>query len=129
MLTKYEQIKSIHDLAIKSHDANVLKEIQSLLHSWNYKCRKDDGELLWTNTSLPTQIGETIVIGLRYRKKDNSLTEDIFELNSKNPNEVTAYYKGKYQKHCPEYKNTHKERNVKPHSFISINSCSVYLNK
>ena len=129
MKTKYEQIRNIHDLAVEAHDANGLKEIPSLLNDWGVKCREDDGELLWTNLSLPSSIGETITIGLRYRKKNATLTEDIFELSNKAPNQVTAHYKGKYQKHRSEYKNTHKEQDADPHSFTSVNTCSIYLDE
>ena len=127
MNTKYEQIKNIHKTAIESHDANELRKIPSLLNEWKFKCREDDGELLWTNLSMPESIGETIIVGLRYRKRDTTFTEDIFEISAKNPNEVKAYYTGKYQKHCPEYKHTHKLQDVEARSFISVNSCSLYI--
>ena len=129
MATKYEKIKNIHELAVKTHDAKALTEIASLLNGWDIKCREGDGKLLWINLSLPTSIGETITIGLRYEKKDTTLTEDIFELSNKSPNKITPYYKGKYQKHRLEYKNTHKEQNIDTHSFTSVNSCSIYLDK
>jgi len=127
MTTKYEQIKNIHKIAVETHDTNELRKITSLLNDWGFKCREDDGELLWTNLSIPTSIGETITIGLRYKKKDSTLTEDIFELSEKDPNVVTPYYKGKYQKLRSEYEHTHKQQDVKARSFTSVNSCSLYL--
>ena len=127
MTTKYEQIKNIHKKAVETHDANELRKIPSLLNDWGFRCREDDGELLWTNLSIPTSIGETITIGLRYKKKDATLTEDIFELSEKDPNVVTPYYKGSYQKHRSAYERTHKQQDVEARSFTSVNSCSLYL--
>jgi len=127
MTTKYEQAKCIHDLAVKTHDASELRKIPSLLNNWGRKCRSDD-ELLWTNLSMPMSIGETIIIGLRYKKKiDGTLTEDIFELNNKNPDKLSPHYKGQYQLLCPEYKGTHKLQNVEDRSFTSVNTCCLYF--
>lgn len=127
MTTKYEQVKSVHDRAVETNDANELRNIPSLLNSWGIKCREDDGQLLWTNLSVPTSVGETITIGLRYKKQDETLTEDVFELNNKNPDVVTQYYKGRYQTLRPEYKHTHKLQNVGAHSFTTVNTCCLYL--
>ena len=127
MNTKYIQLRDIHDLAVKANDAEMLREIPQLLNSWGFRCRDKDGQLLWTNLSVPTSIGETITIGLRYMKEDRTLTEDIFEVSSSSPDSVNAYYKGKYQRVRPEYTGTHKEHKVKTESFISVNSCSLYL--
>lgn len=128
MTTKYEEIKNIHKIAVETYDANELRKIPSLLNDWGFKCREDDGELLWTNLSTPTSIiGGTITIGLRYKKKDATLAEDIFELSEKDPDVVTPYYKGKYQKYRPVYNRTHKQQDVKARSFTSPNSCSLYL--
>jgi hypothetical protein len=95
MNTKYDQLRNIHDLAVKQNDAEKLRMIPQLLNNWNIRCRDKDGQLLWTNVSAPTSIGETVTIGLRYMKEDRTLTEDIFEVSSSNPDTVDAYYKGK----------------------------------
>ena len=97
MATKYEQVKSVHELAVETGDANELRKIPPLLNSWGIKCREDDGQPLWTNLSIPTSsVGETITIGLRYIKQDATLTEDI-ELNKNTPDAVASYYRGRYQ--------------------------------
>ena len=127
MNTKYEHIKNIHDSAVDANDANELRKILPLLESWGIKQRGDDGELLWTNLSVPTSVGGTIAIGYRYVKRDKTLTEDIFEISENNPNEVVPHYKGKYEYLRPEYKRTHKEQNVDVRSFTSVNTCSLYL--
>jgi hypothetical protein len=127
MTTKYEQVKSVHDRAVETNDANELRKIPLLLNSWGIKCREDDGQLLWTNLSVPTSVGEAITIGLRYKKQDKTLSEDVFELNNKNPDVVTSYYKGCYQTLRPEYQQTHKLQNVGAHSFTTVNTCCLFL--
>ena len=127
MTTKYEQVKSVHKSAAETGDANELRKIPSLLNSWGIKCREDDGQLLWTNLSLPTSIGETITIGLRYKKQDSTLTEDVFELSKKDPDIVASYYKGRYQMLRPEYQGTHKQQDVDARSFTTVNTCCIYL--
>jgi len=126
MTTKYEQVKSVHDRAVETRDANVLRGIPSLLKEWEISPR-DDGQLQWINLSKPTSVKETITIGLRYIKRDQTFTEDIFELNNKKPDEVAKYYKGKYEQIRPEYKGTHKLQNVGTQSFTSVNTYCLYL--
>ena len=126
-MTKLEQVKSIHERAAKTQDAGALREIPAMLNRWGIKCREKDGQLLWTNLSVPTTVGETITIGLRYRKQDQTLTEDIFELSKNNPEMVTPYYKGQYQTVRPEYKGTHKLQGAVAQSFTSVNTCCLYL--
>jgi hypothetical protein len=105
MISKFDQVKSIHERAVETGDASVLREIPAMLNRWGIKCREKDGQLLWTNLSVPMSVGESITIGLRYRKKDQTPTEDIFELNRNNPEVVTSYYKGQYQTVRPEGNN------------------------
>lgn len=126
-MTKYEQVKSIRDRAVESHDANVLREVPGMLNRWGIKCREKDGQLLWTNLSVPKSVGETITIGLRYKKQDGTLTEDIFELDKNKPEVLTPYYLGQYEKVRPEYHGAHKSQNIGPRSFTTVNTCSLYL--
>lgn len=127
MATKYEEVKSIHELAVRTGDANELRRIPTLLNSWGIKCREKDGQLLWTNLSVPTSsVGETITIGLRYKKQDATLTEDIFELSKQNPDVVASYYKGQYQDVRPEYQHTHKQQFVEARSYTTVNTCCLY---
>lgn len=126
-MTKYQQIKSAHARAVEKQDANELRGIVVLLDDWGIKRRHDDGELLWTSLSMPTSIAGTIVIGYRYRKRDQSLTEDLFELKESAPNQFERYYKGSYEKVRAEYARTHKQQGVAPRSFTSVNTCCLYL--
>jgi len=126
-MTKYNELESIHKRAVETQDASALREIPAMLNRWGIKCREKDGQLLWTNLSVPTSVGETITIGLRYRKQDQTLTEDIFELTRNSPEVVTPYYKGRYQTVRPEYKGTHKFQGAWAKSFTSVNTCCLYL--
>jgi len=127
MMTIFDQVKSIHERAVETQDASALREIPAMLNRQGIKCREKDGQLLWTNLSVPTSVGETITIGLRYRKQDQTLTEDIFELSKNNPEMVTPYYKDQYQTVHPEYKGTHKFQGAGAQSFTTVNTCCLYL--
>jgi len=72
-------------------------------------------------------IEETIAIGLRYKKRDQALSEDIFEIKKNDPDVVTPYYKGRYQAERAEYQGTHKLEDVGNDSFTSVNTCCLYL--
>jgi len=108
MTTKYQQIIDIHQQAVATSDATQLQRIVPLLDAWGIRTRQDDGQLLWTNLSVPTSIAGTIVIGYRYQKRDASFTEDLFELNQSSPDKVTPYFKGSYEDVRAEYARTHK---------------------
>ena len=124
MDSKYEIIKELHRRACETGEAEVLKGIPGLLESWGIKLRTDDGELYQVNISNPEQ--SILVVGLRYKKKDGSLTEDIFEFNASCPNEISKYYKGQYERERTEYKGTHKQHNVSSSPYTSVNTCSLY---
>lgn len=83
MTTKYDQIKYIHLLVQETHNASHLGIVLQLLKNWGIELRKDDGELQWINLSIPTSDLDVITIGLRYKKRDVTFTEDIFELDKK----------------------------------------------
>lgn len=127
MMTKFQQIIDIHQQAVATSDATQLQRIVPLLYDWGIKTRQDDGQLLWTNLSVPTSIAGTIIIGYRYQKRDASFTEDLFELNQGSPDTVVPYYKGRYEGIQAEYARTHKQQNVEARSFTSVNSCCLYL--
>lgn len=43
MMTKFDEVKSIHERAEEAQDANVLREIPPMLNRWGIKCREKDG--------------------------------------------------------------------------------------
>lgn len=125
MESKYKIIKELHRRTCETGQAVILKGIPSLLESWGSKLRTDDGELYQVNISNPEQ--SILVVGLRYKKKDGSLTEDIFEFNALCPNEISKYYKDKYERKRTEYKDTHKQQNVSLSPYTSVNTCSLHM--
>jgi hypothetical protein len=112
---------------VDSNNAEVLREIPSILNAWGIKCRGDDGQLVWVNFSIPKSVDDTIVIGLRYQKRDQTVTEDIFELNRSSPERVYSHYKGMYETYRPEYQGTHKFQNAGTHSFTTANTCCLFI--
>jgi hypothetical protein len=127
MITRYQQLVEIHNRAAASGDPEALRQIPSLLTSWGLRPRADDGTLLWTNLSVPTSVSDAITVGLRYVKRDGSLTEDVFEVASHNPDTVISYYRGTYQSERPEYASTHWFQGAIRSSFTSANTCSLYM--
>ena len=125
MESKYEIIKQLHRRINDCGKAELLKEVPNLLESWDIKRRGDDGELSQINISNPEN--GVLAIGLRYTKKDGTFTEDIFEINSSKPNDISKYYKGKYECERTEYKGTHKQQDISSSPFTSVNTCSIFV--
>ncbi len=123
METKYKIIQEIHrDARIR---ADALASIPEILESWGIGLRTDDGMLYQINISHPDP--NIFIVGLRYKKRDESFTEDLFEFSSMTPNEVTKHYRGSYERKRPEYIGTHKKQDVNLSNFTSVNSCSLLL--
>lgn len=127
MESKYETIKNLHQRVSEFGKAELLKMVPNLLESWGIKSHVDDGVLSQINISNPEN--GILVIGLRYIKNNGTFTEDIFEVNSSNPNDIPKYYKGKYERERSEYKGTHKQKNISSSPFTSVNTCSFYIKK
>jgi len=125
MKSKYETIENLHRRAHKNDKAELLNEVPNLLESWGVKLRADDGVLYQINITKPEN--GILAVGLRYKKKDGTLTEDIIEFNASKPNEVSKYYKGKYERQRIEYEDTHKRQDISLTPFTSVNTCSLYV--
>jgi hypothetical protein len=71
---------------------------------------RESGELFQINVSLPLTRASAIVIGARYRKQDDSHTEDCF-LFAPEPSgfSMVPYYRGSIERDLPEYRRTHKQ--------------------
>lgn len=119
MESKYETIRKLHCNVSDYGNAELLEEALSLLETWGIKSRADDGELSQINISNPES--GIFVVGLRYLKRDRTYTEDLFVINAQKPNEVSKYYKGKYERENIEYKGTHKQQNISLFPFTSVN--------
>ena len=87
------------------------REIINLLSKHNINIRKDDGDMVQINLSIPKILINDLVIGLRYIKKDKTFTEDHFlcKTDVATGNFVINPYYGKYlEEFLEEYKGTHK---------------------
>lgn len=82
--------------------------VVGLLNEHGIKLRNKDGKLYQVNVSLPKTKSNSIVVGLRYIKEDNTFTEDLFLFE--NGFNLKAFYKAKLENILPEYKGTHKLR-------------------
>lgn len=96
-------IHSYHQNAESFGDSTI-----KLLEKYGFKLRQKDGVLYSIIISYPKTIQNSIVVGLRYVKKDGTYTEDHFLFTEDNP--IKAFYKGSIEKILPEYKGTHKDQ-------------------
>ena len=77
-----------------------------LLKEYGIKLRNKDGVFAYLTYSIPISKKDAIVLGLRYIKKDNTYTEDLFLFQKRS--KIVKYYKGRGEEVMPEYKGTHK---------------------
>jgi hypothetical protein len=77
-----------------------------LLKNQGIKLRQDDGRLVQLNISIPISRPKTIVLDLRYIKKDRTNSEDYFLFQ--NNKRIQSFYGRKLEKILPEYKGAHK---------------------
>lgn len=131
-------LKRIWEQYIAGDITNIDREIIDLLLRHGIKIRHDDGYLIQINLSIPTTNTNVLVIGLRYKKKDTSLTEDRFLCSSDDSTGklvINQYYKGALEGIYPEYKGTHKHQlynnwfDVKDNPITQVNTISYLLNK
>ena len=81
-------------------------QIIDLLANHNIKVRQDDGSNPVVTISHPTSLEGSIVVGLRYTKRDGTKTEDLFLFQP--GQDIQPYYKGKLENILSEYRGSHK---------------------
>jgi hypothetical protein len=122
MDSSYIKINSFFDREIKQNrfvtasntisfnvDTPEFNEFAQILCDNQTKLRGKDGVPMRVTISIPTSKENIFVLGIRYRKKDNTYAEDTFTVEiDKSPE---PYYKGRIEKSLPEYKDTHKRQN------------------
>jgi hypothetical protein len=88
----------------------VEAEVRRILSQHDIRMRQDDGDLAQLNFSLPQSCESGLVLGLRYRKRDGTLTEDHFLCTQPSEGlEIVPYYRGSLERALPEYRGTHKQ--------------------
>lgn len=105
----YQDIKKITDSIYSGRLKNPTAEIfLETLNKYGVKLRQKDGAFDHITYSIPQSQKDCILIGVRYKKKNNTFTEDHF-LFQKNFC-IRKFYKRQIEKVLPEYKGTHKKQ-------------------
>lgn len=105
----YQEIKKITDSIYNGELKNPTAEIfLEILNKYGVKLRQKDGVFYHITFSIPQSQKDCILIGVRYKKKDNNFTEDHF-LFQKNFC-MRKFYKRQIEEVLPEYKGTHKKQ-------------------
>ena len=105
----------LHEIWKGHNDADPSKTVKSalaFLHRHNILPRQDDGRLRQVTLSKPISVKDTLVIGLRYEKRDGTQTEDHFAVKAEG---IERRYRGKLEAELPEYKGTHKQQIISSH--------------
>jgi hypothetical protein len=107
--TPFEELKAIMDRAYETPERDFAIKVLALLKKNGIQQRQDDGKLVAVTFSIATS-GEpdTFVVGLRYRKRDQSFTEDTFIFTPGNT--IVRCYGKKIESIHPEYEGTHKQQ-------------------
>jgi hypothetical protein len=121
MEDSYIRIKSIFDREVKqkgfmtmpntisfSVKTSQFNEFVQILGADNIKPRQKDELPRRATLSIPTSKECTLVLGLRYQKKDDTYTEDAYIIEPEK--KIWYLNKGKIEKYMPEYKGTHKRQ-------------------
>ncbi len=69
-----------------------------------FKLRQDDGKPFKLNFSVPQTLNDSLVVGIRYRKRNGSHREDHFVFTR---SEITKFYGNDLEKNAKEYQGTH----------------------
>lgn len=105
----YQEIKNVTDSIysgkLKNPTAEVFLEI---LNKHGVKLRQKDGAFDHVTYSIPQSQKDCILIGVRYKKKDDTFTEDhlLFQKYFC----MRKFYKRQIEKVLPEYEGTHKKQ-------------------
>jgi hypothetical protein len=106
MDTSYQELKEITDQYYTDWQMPAIKTFIDLLNKHGVGLRNKDGDLHEATFSIPKSIPIGIVLGMRYKKIDESYSEDLYLFQPEK--KVISGYRGELEKILPEYKNTHK---------------------
>lgn len=108
MSDPYSDLEVIWKRHLAGDRANTGKNILALLDNQGISIRQDDGELKQLTVSKPTSVTSAFAIGLRYDKRNETQTEDLFSVERGRP--VERHYRATLESKWPEYRGTHKQR-------------------
>ena len=108
MENSYEELKLITDKYYTDWIVPGVNVFIELLRKYRIEtCKRKDGILYEVNFSIPKSVKDGIVVGFRYKKKDNSFSEDLF-LFQKNKKIIKGYRGSLENSILVEYSETHK---------------------
>jgi len=109
----YEELKAISDAVYAGERTAWGQDVLALLGRNGIRPRGDDGTLHKVTFSVAKEPDmDTLVVGLRYQKRDGSFTEDTFVFQP--GKEIVKCYGTKIERLLPEYKGTHKAPPTNP---------------
>ena len=124
----FEELKAITDDVYAGKKPEYGRDVLALLEDYGIKVRQEDGSLHSVNISIPKAISDSIVVGLRYKKQDSTYTEDHFLFRAEH--NLTAYYKGTFERVAPEYDGSHKDQIKEHEENVSAEKAAwVYMNR
>lgn len=106
MNNPYEEFKKITDDYYADWQMPSPEVFIDLLNRYGIKLRQKDGKLHEATFSVPKSRKAALFLGIRYRKRDGSFSEDLFLFEKGKP--IKTGYKGKLERILPEYGGTHK---------------------
>lgn len=109
--TRFDVLLAWWDRDLSVDFGVVEGQVRHILGEHGIRLRQRDGELVQINFSLPQSQDSGLVLGLRYRKGDGSLTEDHFLCTQTEEGlTIDSYYRGDLERALREYLGTHKEQ-------------------
>lgn len=106
MDNSYQEFKAITDKYYTDWQMPPINVFVDLLDGYGIKLRNKDGQLREATFSVPKSVSDALFLGIRYQKKDETFSEDLFLFQKGKP--IQRGYKGELEKIVPEYKETHK---------------------
>jgi len=108
MDNSYKELKSITDKYYTDGQMPPKGIFVDLLNRHGINLRNKDGVLQETTVSVPKSRKDALVLGVRYKKNDETFSEDLFLFQK--GQSIQRGYKGRLEKILPEYTGTHREQ-------------------
>lgn len=105
-MDSYEELKAITDKYYTDWQMPSVNVFTDLLARHGVRLRQKDGVLHEVTFSVPKSVQNGLVLGLRYRKRDGSFSEDPFLFQEGRG--IKTGYRGSLEGMLPEYSGTHK---------------------
>lgn len=107
-LCSYDEIKAISDEMYAGKRDYFASDMRKIIEKHGNKLRPSPHTTWAITFSIPKSLSRAFVVGVRYRKGDNTFTEDHF-LFQKRKN-MEAFSKDELERKLPEYRGAHKEQ-------------------